>query len=182
MRAFVALLLASTCALAAPPDPATAKAKELFTHAEALYALTRYDEALAEYEKAYEAKPLPGFLFNIGQCHRQLGHWEKAAYFYRAYLEREPSPRNRPLVDSLIAEMDEKTHAHASPPPVVPPPDRRKETPRVDLVQPAPAPLYRRWYVWAGAAAAAVIVVAVVLGVTLSASTPTGSLGSIDAR
>src|SRR5947207_2642735 len=109
MRLLVAVLLAASTALAAPPpDPATAKAKELFGHAEALYALTRYAEALAEYERAFETRPLPGFLFNIGQCHRQLGRWEKAAYFYRAYLERQPEARNRDLVNSLIAEMDQK--------------------------------------------------------------------------
>jgi hypothetical protein len=121
--AVVVVLLGAGAAIAAPPDPAIAKSKELFTHAESLYALTRFDEALAEYERAFEAKPLPGFLFNIGQCHRQLGHWDKAAYFYRTYLDREHDAKNRGLVESLIVEMEGKARTPTESNPIVPPPN-----------------------------------------------------------
>ncbi|MSP60293.1 MAG: hypothetical protein EXR72_08125 [Myxococcales bacterium] len=110
-------LLVSLCAMAVPVDPATARARDLFAHAEALYALTRYGEALAEYERAFESKPLPGFLFNIGQCHRQLDQPGRAAYFYRAYIDRQPQAKNRALVLSLISEMEERLRTERVHPP-----------------------------------------------------------------
>jgi tetratricopeptide (TPR) repeat protein len=160
MRALITLAIAVLAASAhgAPreKDPTTARARELFEHAEALYALERYDEALAEYAKAFEARPLPGFLFNIGQCHRQLAHYERAAYFYRTYLERDPRARNRALVESLIAEMDEKALRKTppvEPPPVEPPPvepvaeqrphDVPVAPPTLEPPAPAPAPAPR---------------------------------------
>jgi len=192
----------------AATDPATARAKALFDHAEALYALTRYDEALAEYEKAFEARALPGLLFNIGQCHRQLHHWEKAAYFYRTYLERQPGARNRALVESLIAEMDQHQRAEsaaAASPATAPPPVRAPAAATAPSVASAPvpagadlarpiavaprssrAPLYRRWWVWAGAGAAVVVAGAIGLGVGLGESgpgaAPQGTLSTVDAR
>src|SRR5438105_1445590 len=102
------LLVSGSASRAAPVDPALVTAKALFEHAEAEYALMRWDQALADYEKAYETKPLPGLLFNIAQCHRQLQHWDKAAYFYRTYLEKQPQAKNRPLAESLLAEMERR--------------------------------------------------------------------------
>jgi tetratricopeptide (TPR) repeat protein len=187
MRLAALLLLMALPAAAAPPDPATVRAKELFTHAEALYALTKYDQALAEYEKAYETKPLPGFLFNIGQCHKNLGNYDKALHFYRAYLERDPGARNRALVESLIAETTEQARAHPAEPPA-PQPEKQPDKPIVDLHPPAQppvdeVPLQRRWYVWAGVAGL-VVILAVALGVGfgIASSTPHGKLTTIDAR
>jgi hypothetical protein len=48
----------------------------------------------------------PVFLFNIAQCHRQLGEYEEAANFYRSYRREAANPPNREDVDRLIAEMD----------------------------------------------------------------------------
>ena len=81
---FAALVAASLLPSAvAWGDPGTQRARELFKQGESHYGLSHFADALVSYEKAYEAKPLPGFLFNIGQCHRQLGHWETAARTYR---------------------------------------------------------------------------------------------------
>jgi len=38
--------------------------------------------ALVDYQAAYDAEPLPAFLFNIGQCHKNLAHYEKAIFFF----------------------------------------------------------------------------------------------------
>jgi tetratricopeptide (TPR) repeat protein len=193
----VALCVPVAGVRAAPADPATQKARELFEHAEALYALTRYDEALAEYERAYETKPLPGFLFNIGQCQRNLGHWAKAAHFYHEYLERDPEARNRKLVEELAGEMDQQVQAHpetaslevVQPPPLVEkPPEKPPEQPIVvekPKVEEKPArPLWKRWWVWAAAGGAAAVVALVVgLAVGLRGPTlPQGSLSTIDVR
>src|SRR4051794_24258540 len=76
-------------------DPALAQAKAVFGEAEKQYALGRFEEALKHFERAFELKPLPEFLFNIGQCHRNLGHWERANFFFQGYLNRVPKARNR---------------------------------------------------------------------------------------
>ena len=49
------------------------------------------------YTAAHDAKPLPALLFNIAQCHRQLGNHERALFFYRRHSRRHthchPGPR-----------------------------------------------------------------------------------------
>ena len=62
---------------------------------EKLFALGKFDEALDEYQKAYDAKPLPDFLFNIGQCHRNLGDYEAAIFSFKKFLKLDPEAPNR---------------------------------------------------------------------------------------
>ena len=73
-------------------------ARVLFERAEAKFDLGSFEAALADYQAAYELEPLPGFLFNIGQCYRNLGDYERARFFYRRFLiARSPhaqSPRD----------------------------------------------------------------------------------------
>ena len=64
-----------------------AKAKELFKQAEARFKSSDFRTALELYQQAYAAKPLPGFHFNIAQCHRNLGEYAKAIEHFRLYLE-----------------------------------------------------------------------------------------------
>src|SRR5205085_1348650 len=49
-----------------------ARARRAFKKGEKLYALGRFEEALKEYERAFEIVELPELLFNIGQCQRNL--------------------------------------------------------------------------------------------------------------
>jgi tetratricopeptide (TPR) repeat protein len=103
--AIVALLvvsLASGAARAGNPDK---EARALFQRAEHSFNLGKFREALADYQAAYEQKPLSGFLFNIAQCYRNLGEPERARFFYRRYLTLEPHTPNRALVEDLITEM-----------------------------------------------------------------------------
>ena len=91
----------------ATPDEAAAKAR--YAEAQGFYDTGRFDEALKGFSAAYELKPLPGFLFNIGQCHRQLGNWERARFFYRRYLDVSPTrPKNAAQVESLLKQADVK--------------------------------------------------------------------------
>lgn len=87
------------------------EAKKMFMQGEMHYKLGRFKEALAAYSKAYEVLPLAGFLFNIGQCHRKLGSWERAAFFYRGYLREKPRAPNRKVVEGLIVECQSKMSA-----------------------------------------------------------------------
>jgi len=129
---------------AAVPDEATRQARQHFDAAERLFALGRFTEALREYEAAFEAKPLPAFLFNIGQCHRNLGDYAAAIFSFRKYLHLASDAPNRDAVDDLIAELEvaqrrrEARDAHASDAAVRRAPLR------------ASRPFYGRWWFWTG--------------------------------
>src|SRR5204863_8141840 len=80
--------------------------RALFEQAEAKFNVGRFEEALVDYQAAYDVEPLPAFLFNIGQCYRNLGNYERAQFFFRRYTVLDPRSPNRPAADRLIAEMD----------------------------------------------------------------------------
>jgi tetratricopeptide (TPR) repeat protein len=91
----------------ARPPGVEAQAREKFFEGNLAYDLAEFRKALVAYTEAYRLMPLPGFLFNIAQCHRQLDNPERAAFFYRRYLAlSEEEPANAALVHELIAEME----------------------------------------------------------------------------
>jgi tetratricopeptide (TPR) repeat protein len=141
------LLLAVAVRTAAADDSAATKAaRRHFERGEKLYALTRFSEALDEYQKAFEARPLPDFLFNIGQCYRNLGDYDSAIFSYRKYLTAAPDAPNRAQVEQLIEELQAKKD--------------QSDTRRLGLQPrpgPAPAahleadrPIYKTWWFWTG--------------------------------
>lgn len=85
-------------------DAPTERAKALFAIGNRHYELGEYAQALDIYKKAYRAKPLPAFQFNIAQCHRKLGQHREAIAMYQAYLASVPNASNADLVNSLIDE------------------------------------------------------------------------------
>jgi tetratricopeptide (TPR) repeat protein len=109
-----ALSLALALALATP-FPALAEeapaveeqAKSRFSEGNLAYDQGEFDRALKAFSEAYRLKPLPAFLFNIAQCHRQMKNPSRAAFFYRRYLAlSQGEPANADVVRELIAEMD----------------------------------------------------------------------------
>lgn len=104
----VALLLCAAVSGASPAaqagqDEDGQAARALFEQAEARFRAKDYAAALALYERAYQRKPLPGFHFNIGQCHRHLGSYDEATKHFRAYLESSDKPRHRQSAEKLLA-------------------------------------------------------------------------------
>jgi tetratricopeptide (TPR) repeat protein len=213
LRPVVVVLLVAT-ALAGHPAVAAGgsekEARALFQRAEKSFNLGKFDEALTDYQAAYEAKPLPGFLFNIAQCYRNVGNYERARFFYRRYLAIDPRTSNRGLVEDLIAEMSrllDKQAAAPTPvttaPPVVSPPVVVPESsaasaplaapmpvgePAAALVatpspEPPPPrrPVYKRWWFWAAAGAVVAGGVAGAFLLTRNGQ-PSGSLPPIDGR
>lgn len=186
-RSPIALVLAViglVLALAAPAradDAATKAARKHFGKGEKLFQLGKFDEALVEYEAAYEQKPLPGFLYNIAQCHRNLGNYKQAIFGYRSYLRQVPDAANREAVEALIDELDEKQRdldAEAER-------ERRERERERDVRGPAPPsephrrPLYKRTWFWGGVAAVAVVA-AGALVLTSGGDAPATDLGNID--
>src|SRR5579862_1612047 len=103
--------------------------KQLYERATRAYDVGKYNEAIEEYQKAYEIGGDPPMLYNIAQAYRLNDQPTEALRFYRRYLQRAPNARNREDVERKIAELEKsvedkrKAAAAAAPPPApVPPP------------------------------------------------------------
>jgi tetratricopeptide (TPR) repeat protein len=70
------------------------------------YDVQKYDEAVIEYQKAYEIGGVPAMLFNVAQSYRLANQLEEALRFYRRYLQRSPNARNREDVERKISELE----------------------------------------------------------------------------
>ena len=109
------LWMLATPALAAHA-PEFAQAKAAFRAAQKHYDLGEFQKALNSYSDAYQLNPLPAFLFNMAQCHRQLGNYERAAFYYARFLEAAPSDSaNTRLARDLLKDMRAKQRAQAQP-------------------------------------------------------------------
>lgn len=178
---------------AAADSAATRTAKRHFERGEKLYALAKFSDALDEYQKAFDARPIPELLFNIGQCYRNLGDYESAIFSYRKYLTLAPEAENRPQVEQLIADLQAKIDqndtrrlglqpAPAPVPAPAPPQPTQPTQPAATPVRDAGHPIYTRWWFWTGVA---VVVVGTAAGVatyevTRSPGGPPGTtLGNI---
>ena len=100
------------------------RAKVLWREGTARYNIERFDEAITLFEQAYEVFPFPNVLFNLAQAHRQAKRYEKALFYFHAYL------REAPDVEDLIRELDplvaaQKSSDEKPPEGVQPPPGER---------------------------------------------------------
>jgi tetratricopeptide (TPR) repeat protein len=153
-------LVVVTCALgvvapvvAHADDPAERSARRHYERGEKLFALKKFDEALEEYQKAFDANAIPDFLFNIGQCYRNLGDFEAAIFSYKKFLKLDPEAPNREKVQKLIDDLEAKIEAG----------DTEKfklgkKKPRHVEPEDAPvettdgSPVYKTWWFWTGVA------------------------------
>lgn len=167
------LLLLMVCMAVAIPsrpvqadDPATRAARRHFERGEKLFALGKFDEALEEYQTAFDAKPLPGFLYNIGQCYRNLGDYDQAIFSFKKYLKLDPEAPNREAVERLIEDLEAKK-AHGDSQRFV----KKKQDP--------PKPVYKKWWFWTGIGVAVIGGTAAVYATSSSSSPPATELGGI---
>ena len=139
-----------------------------------LYQLGRYQEAIAEYRRAYELRADPLFLFQIAESYRQLGASEQALFYYDRYLAGASEGPNREAAEEHVSELESlRARPAAAMPGLVATPENG-----AGAKKPAP-PLWRRWWVWTavGAALAAGVTVAALAGRSES-SIPTTDLGN----
>ncbi|MHB8417689.1 MAG: tetratricopeptide repeat protein [Myxococcales bacterium] len=112
MRTSAALVVACGLSIAAPSlsaraAPGAAAARERFRAAQEAYHEGRFDEALKLYQAAYDLRPVPGLLFDIAQCHRQLGHLDQALFLYRRLLAHPPRTVDLEMVRRLIGQTEQ---------------------------------------------------------------------------
>lgn len=108
-------------------------AREHAQKATTFYKLAKYDDAIREFEAAYEAKADPALLYNIAQCHRLAGHDSEALRLYRNYLRDAPRGPYRAQADQWIATLTQSAADHPAPPPVTPaPPETTPAPPPVE--------------------------------------------------
>ncbi|PKN47479.1 MAG: hypothetical protein CVU59_02745 [Deltaproteobacteria bacterium HGW-Deltaproteobacteria-17] len=143
-----------------------------------LYEQQKYEEAIAQFEKAFETIPDPKIWFNLGQCHRLLNHHEQALLYYEKFLEALPKIQDLPQSkkaavaqevrqwvdglkkakqaedDRLRMEAEEKAllekERQAKEPPEGVKPDPGKTAPGPAPVAPGEAGLTSKWWFWTG--------------------------------
>ncbi|HEY2902927.1 MAG TPA: tetratricopeptide repeat protein [Polyangia bacterium] len=122
----------------------TTAAREHYQKGTAFFDLGKYQEAIKEFEAAYEAKNDPAFLYNLAQAHRLAGNPEQALRFYRTYLRRNPNPPNRADIEDKIKQLeklvDQKTATQTSPPTQTIQPSLPPATPPWQPAPPAASP------------------------------------------
>ncbi len=210
LAAIVVSALFSASASAAPrkevaEDEGTKKAKALFKAAETDFALGRFQEALEGYSMAYEAKPLPAMLFNIGQCHFELASYERAIFFYEQFLRGDVDTKKRQLANKRLQEAkvayaaaeekrqreeaeererqelamraQEQAHMAAVK-------QAELDAQRLRLTEQTAAPVYKKWWFWAAAAGVVAIATTTIILTTRGGDDelPSGDLPTIDAR
>jgi tetratricopeptide (TPR) repeat protein len=148
-------------------DPATRAARRHFERGEKLFALGKFDEALEEYQTAFDAKPLPGFLYNIGQCYRNLGDYDQAIFSFKKYLKLEPEAPNKEPVERLIAELEEKK-AEGEGKKFIKKQKQEEES-----------PVYKKWWFWTAIGAGAAAGTVAIFAASGGTSPPNTDLGNI---
>ena len=113
------LSIGLACAARAAPAPgeppkSEVNAKDLYGLAEGEYDLGHFQKALELFEQVYKAKKIPALLFNIAQCHRQLGALKEARSAYRRFLEKEPDSKFASLAQEKLEEVERKLEAQLS--------------------------------------------------------------------
>ena len=101
----LALGVLAQSALAQPSPDAVTKAKSHFKQGKAYQDAGAFDEAIAEYQKAYELAPLPDLLFNIGQAYRLKGDKRQALAFYQQFLDGKPEGAGADEARTWVAQL-----------------------------------------------------------------------------
>ena len=134
------LLCAATARAQEKPDNKAA-AKEHYNRGTSFYDLGKYEEAIKEFEAAYQLKNDPAFLYNLAQSYRQAGNHERAVHFYKTYLRYVPNAKNRADIEDKIKTEEQlvaKGGGGTAPPPITTTPPPTTTTPPPGTTTPPP--------------------------------------------
>jgi iron complex outermembrane receptor protein len=139
-RMSLSCLLATLVLVLAGPargeSTATEQAKQHYETGSKQYDLGHWDDAIQEYEKAYELRPDPNFLYNLAQAYRRKGDARRALDLYRNYLVKTPKTPLRAEIEERIKTLQKqieeansaKPAAEPTATPIVPPPSPPVDT------------------------------------------------------
>ncbi|MDB4967740.1 MAG: hypothetical protein JWN44_3429 [Myxococcales bacterium] len=159
LLAFVALALLSTVPRFARAENKNV-ARQAYEEGRRRYDLSEFGPALEAFKRAYLNYEDPAFLFNIAQCHRQLGKKDDAIRFYRSYLRNKSDTPNRDEVRAIVAKLESEvaeenarvasaarntTIAPANAAPMAASPPTNVLTARPPARR---QPVYKRWWLW----------------------------------
>ena len=135
-----------------------------------LYLLGRYQEAIAEYRRAYELRADPQFLMDTAEAYRQLGATERALFYYERYLAAAPNAPDREIVEDRITELELVK---------APPPAQAPLAGATPVLAAKPRPVWKRWWVWTavGVAVGAGITAAALSSRSTAPAVPATDLG-----
>lgn len=89
--------------LAKPKD---AVAREHLLQGNKRYRLREFEKAIEEYKAGTLREDAPVFLYNLGQCYRQLGKYQDAIWHYERFLSRaRPEGEFKTAVDEFLRQM-----------------------------------------------------------------------------
>lgn len=160
-------------------DKATRLAQKHFGKAQKLYNVGKFQQALDEYEAAYDAAPLPDFLFNIAQCYRNLEDYDRAIFSFKKYLKEKPDADDRAQVEKFIDELEEKRDRGEGQKFI------KKDDPKPDQPPPPPPavahddPFYKKWWFWTGVVVVGAGASFGIYEATKSSGPPATDLGNI---
>ena len=125
----VAVLLCSLAEASWADKKTETEARTYYDQGTKYYALGPFEEAIQNYEKAFELRPDPVLLYNIAQAYRLQGNFQQASFFYKSYLRNQPDAKNRAEVEARLADLEEqldKQRKTSNAPPIGPvnPPNR----------------------------------------------------------
>jgi tetratricopeptide (TPR) repeat protein len=124
-RRALVFVMALSCPLSAvadtPRSPPTAaekqKAAEHFDRARVAYSFGNYDDAIREYQAAFDLTGAPEYVFNIAQTQRAKGDKRGALVSYKKYIELDPTGAGvtsaRSHIDAIQLELDAEVAAQA---------------------------------------------------------------------
>jgi tetratricopeptide (TPR) repeat protein len=122
------------------------KAKSHFKKGRDLQRLGQYEQAILEYQAAYQLAPRPELLFNIAQCHRLAGHASEAIDYYERFLAAlpdDPAADEARIHVATLKQKEREALASTHVEPVaekLPAPAPATTAPKVPPPKPAPPP------------------------------------------
>jgi tetratricopeptide (TPR) repeat protein len=114
------LLVTLAWAIASPArgdDSTIARTRQHFERGSQQYNLGHWDDAIREFEKAYELWPDPTLLYDLAQARRRRGDAERALRFYQDYLTKVPKSPQRDEIEKRIWNLQEQIDGGAVPRP-----------------------------------------------------------------
>jgi len=185
----VAVSLVVLVGVARADDAAKRIAAEHHQRGANALARDRFDEAIREFQIAYNAVPDPAFLYNLGQAYRANRDARHAVQTYREYLRLAPDAPNRVKVEGFIRQLEDEYGPVPIGEPVPPPspgaPHGESAQPNLNLPQGKadestraidltvkPEKPRRKWPIIVGVVAAVVVAAAVATVVALYMTRP----------